>query len=70
MGIPVTVIVPETTSPYMRQKIVDFGAELEAFGSAWDDANEKGTKSLFHSTQHVSSSQDCRNSRLCLYSSI
>jgi L-serine/L-threonine ammonia-lyase len=54
MGIPVTVIVPESTSLYMREKIQDFGAELEVYGSAWDDANEKGKTASFSPFSFIS----------------
>jgi len=39
LGVPVTVVVPETVSPFMRKKIQDLGAEVQIFGRAWDDAN-------------------------------
>jgi len=41
LGVPVTVVVPETTSPYMRKKISDLEAQVILYGNVWDEANEK-----------------------------
>lgn len=39
LGIPVTVVVPETTPGYVRGRITALGAELVATGKVWDQAN-------------------------------
>uniref|UniRef100_A0A8D0CE45 L-serine deaminase n=1 Tax=Salvator merianae TaxID=96440 RepID=A0A8D0CE45_SALMN len=41
LGIPATVVVPETASQLMLRKIREQGAVVEVFGKAWDDANER-----------------------------
>ncbi|WP_338556778.1 pyridoxal-phosphate dependent enzyme [Erwinia sp. E_sp_B04_7] len=40
LGLPVTVVVPETTSVRARQLIEQEGAELIVHGKVWSDANE------------------------------
>lgn len=39
MGVPVTVIVPGSTSPEVQARIRALGATVEVVGSAWDDAD-------------------------------
>jgi len=39
LGLSVTVVVPETTSEFMRAKIRDVGAEVTEYGATWDDAH-------------------------------
>lgn len=39
LGVEVKVIVPETTSAYMIEKIKRVGAEVEVFGKVWDEAH-------------------------------
>ena len=39
LGIPVTVVIPETTLPFMRTRIAALGAEVRCEGRVWDDAN-------------------------------
>ncbi|HJU38911.1 MAG TPA: pyridoxal-phosphate dependent enzyme [Tahibacter sp.] len=39
LGIPVTVVIPETTQPFMRTRIAALGAEVRCEGAVWDDAN-------------------------------
>ena len=41
MKVPVTVVVPRTTSEFMRAKIRAVGAEVLEHGDAWDDAHKK-----------------------------
>ena len=41
LGIPVTVVVPETTPEFVRQRIAVLGAEVHAFGAVWDQANTR-----------------------------
>ena len=41
LGVPVTVVVPETTDHGMRQKIRHTGAEVEVHGRVWDDAHTR-----------------------------
>ncbi|GMV28185.1 MAG: serine/threonine dehydratase [Rhodanobacteraceae bacterium] len=39
LGIPVTVVIPETTPAFMRARIRALGAELHCSGAVWDEAN-------------------------------
>lgn len=39
LRVPVTVVVPETTSPRARDLIVDFDAELVVHGASWQEAH-------------------------------
>jgi len=39
LGVKVSVVVPETTPPFMRQKIEAEGAHVIVHGKAWDDAD-------------------------------
>ncbi len=39
LGVPATVVVPDTTPEFMRAKIRTMGAEIVEFGHAWDDAH-------------------------------
>jgi len=41
MGASLKVIVPETTSKYMIDKITSLNTEVEVYGDAWDEANRK-----------------------------
>lgn len=41
LGLKVTVVVPETTPEFMRQRIKQQGAELIVHGDAWDIAHER-----------------------------
>ena len=41
MGASLRVIVPETTSKYMTNKIASLNAEVQVHGTAWDEANKK-----------------------------
>ena len=41
MGASSKVIVPETTSKYMIDKITSLNTEVEVYGDAWDEANKK-----------------------------
>lgn len=40
LGIPVTVVVPETTPPRARRLISDMGADILIHGASWQEANE------------------------------
>jgi len=44
LKVPVTVVVPETTSEMMRKKIAAEGAEVIVHGQFWDQANELALK--------------------------
>lgn len=44
LGASLKVIVPETTSKYMVDKIASLNAEVEVYGVAWDEANKKALK--------------------------
>ncbi|MBL8300672.1 MAG: pyridoxal-phosphate dependent enzyme [Rhodanobacteraceae bacterium] len=39
LGIPVTVVIPETTPAFMRARISALGAQLRCEGAVWDEAN-------------------------------
>jgi L-serine/L-threonine ammonia-lyase len=39
LGIPVTVVVPESTSPRAKERIAAEGAEVIIHGKVWDDAD-------------------------------
>jgi len=39
LGVPVTVVIPQTTPEYMRVRIRSLGAELRCEGAVWDEAN-------------------------------
>jgi len=41
LGIPVTVVVPQTTTERAQTIIKSFGAEVLVHGSSWKEANEK-----------------------------
>ncbi len=41
LGIPVTVVVPETTPAFVRDRITALGADVVATGKVWDQANAK-----------------------------
>ncbi|NXJ72974.1 SDSL protein, partial [Rostratula benghalensis] len=41
LGIPVTVVVPSTTSPTTIHKLEELGAEVEVSGQVWDEANRR-----------------------------
>jgi L-serine/L-threonine ammonia-lyase len=40
LGVPVTVIVPQTTTERAKQIIQGFGAEVQVHGASWKEANE------------------------------
>eukprot|EP01116_Phalansterium_solitarium_P010710 TRINITY_DN2583_c0_g1_i1.p1 TRINITY_DN2583_c0_g1~~TRINITY_DN2583_c0_g1_i1.p1 ORF type:complete len:207 (-),score=40.13 TRINITY_DN2583_c0_g1_i1:92-664(-) len=44
LGVPVTVVVPETTAEPTRQLLRDEGATVLVHGAAWDDANDLALK--------------------------
>ncbi|HSX60173.1 MAG TPA: pyridoxal-phosphate dependent enzyme [Tahibacter sp.] len=44
LGIPVTVVIPETTPAFMRARIRTLGAELRCEGAVWDEANAVALK--------------------------
>jgi L-serine/L-threonine ammonia-lyase len=44
IGIPVTVIVPKTTPPWLRDLVAREGATVIVHGDSWDDAHAYGTK--------------------------
>lgn len=39
LGVPCTVVVPEPTAPFMKEKIRHDATKLEEFGASWDEAN-------------------------------
>ena len=44
LGVPVTVVVPATTSGFMRDKIRSEGAEVLEHGASWDDAHDHASR--------------------------
>ena len=44
LGVPATVVVPATTSEFMRAKIRAFGAEVLEHGASWDDAHAHASR--------------------------
>ena len=46
LGIPVTVIVPETTPARARRLISDMGADILVHGASWQEANERALAML------------------------
>ncbi|WP_119065681.1 pyridoxal-phosphate dependent enzyme [Aggregatilinea lenta] len=44
LGVPVTVVVPESTGTTARQRIESEGAEVIVHGAAWDDADALARK--------------------------
>jgi L-serine/L-threonine ammonia-lyase len=53
LGLPVTVYVPETTSPRARALIAQEGAELVVTGASWAEANEVALAALDTDTAFV-----------------
>ncbi len=53
LGVQVKVVVPETTSPFMIDKIRNLDAEVTVFGKVWDEAHEyalglcEGTNAIY-----------------------
>lgn len=41
LGVPITVVVPRSTSQLTVKRLEQQGAEVEVFGQAWDEANER-----------------------------
>lgn len=40
LQLPVTIVVPESTSTYMKNKIAAIGATIEVQGKVWDEAHQ------------------------------
>lgn len=40
MGMPVTVVLPESTPAFVKGRLEGYGAEVVVFGSQWSEANE------------------------------
>ncbi|HET7268229.1 MAG TPA: pyridoxal-phosphate dependent enzyme [Oleiagrimonas sp.] len=40
LGLPVTVVLPETSTPWMRDRIRALDANVVVHGEVWDDANQ------------------------------
>lgn len=53
LNIPVTVVVPVTTSPRARQLILQEGAELIVQGSSWSEANDHALSLASDTTVYV-----------------
>lgn len=41
LGVPTTILVPQTTLPQVRQRIASLGASVIVFGAAWDESNQR-----------------------------
>jgi L-serine/L-threonine ammonia-lyase len=41
LGLPITVVVPETTPSFIEDKLREEGAEVEVVGKVWDEANKR-----------------------------
>jgi L-serine/L-threonine ammonia-lyase len=41
LGVPTTVVVPETTPEFIRERLRSYGAAVEVHGSQWSEANER-----------------------------
>ncbi|XP_048369634.1 serine dehydratase-like [Sphaerodactylus townsendi] len=41
LGVPATIVVPESSPPSTVKMLNKLGAEVEIFGKVWDDANER-----------------------------
>ncbi|KAL8180456.1 UNVERIFIED_CONTAM: hypothetical protein K2H54_024756 [Gekko kuhli] len=41
LGIPATIIVPESAAPSTVKMLENLGAEVEIFGKVWDEANDR-----------------------------
>jgi L-serine/L-threonine ammonia-lyase len=41
LGLPITVVIPTTTPPFIADKLREEGANVEVVGQAWDDANKR-----------------------------
>lgn len=54
LGVPVTVVVPETTSPAMRERIRAEGADVVVKGAVWDEANDAALALAEESGDYIS----------------
>ncbi|MFT7625278.1 MAG: L-serine/L-threonine ammonia-lyase [Myxococcota bacterium] len=57
LGVPVTLVVPETTPEFMRARIAAEGAEVIVHGSVWDEAHARaltigGPEVMVHPFDH------------------
>mmetsp|Transcript_25140 Transcript_25140/g.55090 ORF Transcript_25140/g.55090 Transcript_25140/m.55090 type:complete len:343 (+) Transcript_25140:55-1083(+) len=43
LGLPCTVVVPETTQQRVIERLRGYGANVQVHGSAWDEANARAT---------------------------
>ena len=48
LGIPVTVVLPRCTPGFVRQRIAALGAEIQAVGDVWDQANAAAVQLARH----------------------
>jgi L-serine/L-threonine ammonia-lyase len=51
LNLPVTVVVPESTPEFMRNKIADEGASVVVKGKVWNEANDYALQLLSSSTE-------------------
>lgn len=53
VGLPMTVVVPQTTSAHARQAIAQYGAEVVVHGRAWDEARTPAQLQAWHADLHA-----------------
>ena len=44
LGVPTTVVVPETTPEFIRERLRSYGASVEVHGSQWSEANDRAVE--------------------------
>jgi len=53
LGVKVTVVVPDTTLPVMRQKIASYGAQVIVHGTVWNEAHEYAMSLMNDSAAYI-----------------
>ena len=59
LGVPLEVVVPESTMPLMIARMRGLGATVTVHGAAWDDANDRAI-AIVKERGESSSSVRCR----------
>ncbi|PAT35147.1 pyridoxal-phosphate dependent enzyme [Vandammella animalimorsus] len=54
VGLPVTAVLPHTTSARARQAIAQYGAKVVVHGRVWDEARVLAQLQAWHADLHVS----------------
>jgi len=44
MGMPVTVVLPESTPEFVKDRLEGYGADVEVYGAMWADANDRAVE--------------------------